>query len=33
MESFLKLGLQYRVLNAGIKDNRYFLEIEVLPNV
>ena len=26
-------GLQYRVLNAGIKDNRYFLEIEVLPNV
>ena len=25
-------GLKYRVLNVGIKDNRYFLEIEVLPN-
>lgn len=25
-------GLKYRVLNVGIKDDRYFLEIEVLPN-
>lgn len=32
-EVLLARGLQYRVLNAGIKDNRYFLEIEVLPNV
>ena len=26
-------GMRYRVLDASIKDNRYFLEIEVLPNV
>ena len=26
-------GMRYRVLNASIKGNRYFLEIEVLPNV
>lgn len=26
-------GMRYRVLDAIIKDNRYFLEIEVLPNV
>ena len=26
-------GMRYRVLNASIKDGRYFLEIEVLPNV
>ena len=26
-------GLKYRVLNVGIKDDRYFLEIEVLQNV
>lgn len=25
-------GLKYRILNVGIKDDRYFLEIEVLPN-
>lgn len=32
-EVLLARGMQYRVLNADIKDNRYFLEIEVLPNV
>ena len=26
-------GVQYQVLNAYIKDGRYFLEIEVIPNV
>lgn len=26
-------GMRYRVLDASIKDNRYFLEIEVIPNV
>ena len=26
-------GLQYRVLDASIKEERNFLEIEVLPNV
>lgn len=32
-EVLFSRGMQYRVLNASIKDNRYFLEIEVLPNV
>lgn len=32
-EVLFSLGMQYRVLNASIKDDRYFLEIEVLPNV
>ena len=32
-EVLLARGVQYRVLNAYIKDGRYFLEIEVIPNV
>lgn len=32
-EVLFSRGMQYRVLNASIKDDRYFLEIEVLPNV
>lgn len=32
-EVLFSRGMRYRVLNAGIKDGRYFLEIEVLPNV
>ena len=31
-EVLFSRGMQYRVLNASIKDDRYFLEIEVLPN-
>lgn len=26
-------GMQYRVLNAHMGNERYFLEIEVIPNV
>ena len=32
-EVLFSRGMRYRVLNAGTKDGRYFLEIEVLPNV
>lgn len=32
-EVLFSRGMRYRVLNASIKDGRYFLEIEVLPNV
>lgn len=32
-EVLLARGVQYRMLNAYIKDGRYFLEIEVIPNV
>nr|DAL20635.1 MAG TPA_asm: minor capsid protein 2 [Caudoviricetes sp.] len=32
-EVLFSRGMQYRVLNDSIKDDRYFLEIEVLPNV
>lgn len=32
-EVLFSRGVQYQVLNAYIKDGRYFLEIEVIPNV
>lgn len=32
-EVLFSRGMQYQVLNAYIKDGRYFLEIEVIPNV
>lgn len=32
-EILFSRGVQYQVLNAYIKDGRYFLEIEVIPNV